>query len=93
MGTICENQLEKCEEFKWKIKILKSSSNNIMVGIAPNDFDINTSLYNNCGWYFRYSNSRLYSGPPHNYPKKESMKGKDVKKKLLMKKMKLYLTK
>ena len=81
MGTICENQLEKSEEYKRKIKILKSENNNIMVGIAPNDFNINSSLFNNCGWYFRCSNSRLYSGPPHCFPNKEKIeKDKDKKK-------------
>ena len=39
-----------------------------MVGEAPIDFDINKSLYNDCGWYFNLVNSRLYSGP-HYYPK------------------------
>ena len=38
-----------------------------MVGVAPSDFDINSSLYSNCGWYFYCSNSCLYSGPPFNY--------------------------
>ena len=37
-----------------------------MVGVAPIDFDINSSEYNNCGWYFNCSNSCLYSGPPFN---------------------------
>ena len=37
-----------------------------MVGVAPIDFDINTSEYNNCGWYFKLSDSCLYSGPPFN---------------------------
>ena len=67
MGTICENELEKSKEHKWKIKILKFYNKAIMVGVAPIDFDINSSLYNNCGWYFYCSNSTLYSGPPFNY--------------------------
>ena len=37
-----------------------------MVGIAPIDFDINSSYYT-CGWYFYCYNSTLYSGPPFNY--------------------------
>ena len=37
-----------------------------MVGIAPIDFDINSSYYT-CGWYFYCYNSCLYSGPPFNY--------------------------
>jgi len=68
MGTICENELDKSiEEHKWKIKILKVTSNNLMVGVAPIDFDINSSSYNTCGWYFNFYNSFLYSGPPFNY--------------------------
>ena len=40
-----------------------------MVGVAPIDFDIHSSSYNNCGWYLycRYSPPSLYSGPPFNY--------------------------
>ena len=67
MGTICENELEKSKEHKWKIKILKTHNKNIMVGVAPIDFDINSSLYNNCGWYLYCYNSTLFSGPPNNY--------------------------
>ena len=67
MGTICENELEKSKEHKWKIKILKTTQYKcIMVGVAPIDFDINSSDYN-CGWYFYCNNSALYSGPPHKY--------------------------
>ena len=65
MGTICENKLEKVES-RWKIKILKSKNNYIMVGVAPIDFDINSSHHNNCGWYIYCINSKLYSGPPFN---------------------------
>ena len=71
-GTICECKLDNSkEEYKWKIKILKSKQKNIMVGAAPIDFDINSSFYNTCGWYlhchYNYNNPSLYSGPPHNY--------------------------
>ena len=72
MGTICENELEKSIEHKWKIKILKSYDKSIMVGVAPIDFNINSSSYNNCGWYFYCLNSKLYSGKPHNYSDKET---------------------
>ena len=72
MGTICENELDKSiEEHKWKIKILKVTSNNLMVGVAPIDFDINSSSYNTCGWYFNFCDSCLYSGPPFNYYNKD----------------------
>ena len=68
MGTICENELDKSiEEHKWKIKILKSQNKNFMVGVAPIDFDINSSSWNTCGWYYNCYNSCLYSGPPFNY--------------------------
>ena len=68
MGTICENELDKSiEEHKWKIKILKTASKHIMVGVAPNNFDIHSSGFENCGWYFYCYNSTLYSGPPFNY--------------------------
>ena len=67
MGTICENELDKLiEEHKWKIKILKSKRKSIMVGIAPIDFDINSSIYH-CGWYLNIYIPNLYSGPPYNY--------------------------
>jgi len=68
MGTICENELDKSiEEHKWKIKILKISNKYILVGVAPIDFDINTSNFNNCGYYLRCDSLTLFSGPPYNY--------------------------
>ena len=52
MGTLCEDELDKkIEEHRWKIKILKSFQNSIMVGVAPGDFDICSSNYKTCGWY------------------------------------------
>ncbi len=39
-----------------------------MIGVAPIDFDINSSSYNTCGWYYDIRNY-LYSGPPYNYAK------------------------
>ena len=68
MGTICVKELDKSiEEHKWKIKILKAYNKVIMIGVAPSDFDINSSSYNTCGWYFYCYNSTLDSGPPFNY--------------------------
>jgi len=72
MGTICENELEKGKEHKWKIKVLNTYAYDIMVGVAPSDFDINSSIYNTCGWYFYLVNSNLWSGPPHNYVRKST---------------------
>ena len=49
-GTICENELNKSiEEHTWKIKILKTQHKYIMVGVAPIDFDINSSDHSTCG--------------------------------------------
>ena len=66
-GTICECELDKIKNHKWKIKILKAQHNQVMVGVAPIDFDIYTSNHHTCGWYLNCYNSTLYSGPPHNY--------------------------
>jgi len=68
MGTICTNILDKNKIYKWKIKILKTRYSLIMAGVAPIDFDINSSSYNTCGWYYDIRNY-LYSGPPFNYSK------------------------
>ena len=67
-GVICENQLQKSKIYKWKINILKSYSNcnYFKIGVAPIDFDINSSSYN-YGWYIDCSSSCLYSGEPQNY--------------------------
>ena len=69
MGTICENELDKTiEEHKWRIKIIKTKQKYIMVGVAPSDFDINSSSYTS-GYYLwcYHSSPTLYSGPPFNY--------------------------
>ena len=77
MGTICENELNKSiEEHKWKIKLLNVKYNHFMVGVAPIDFDINSSSYNTCGWYLYCNNSTLYSGPPFNYSGNNTHLGK-----------------
>lgn len=55
----------------WGIRVLRSKGNNggyIFIGVAP--FDIDQSANANfvrCGWFFYCFDSRLYSGPPHNY--------------------------
>ena len=67
MLAICENELDKTKVNKWKIKILNSKDKYIDVGVAPIDFYINSATENNSGWYFACDNSKLYSGPPHNY--------------------------
>ena len=50
-----------------------------MVGVTPSDFDINSSSYNICGWYFYLYNSYLHSGPPHNYGKITNLTSKNDK--------------
>ena len=69
VGTICQIELDKSiEEHKWKIKFLKTYNKAIMVGVAPIDFDINsTCQFNSCGWFLNCYNSALNSGPPFNY--------------------------
>ena len=71
-GTTCLNEFKEFVEYKWKIKILKSETKQIMIGVAPNDFNIqkmdNTDFSKNiCGWYFYCYDLKLYSGLPHNY--------------------------
>jgi len=74
-GATCANGFSQLMEYKWKIKIIQSKTKQIMVGIAPADFDINkidSSDFskNICGWYFYCYDLMLYSGPPHNYVNK-----------------------
>ena len=61
MGTICENKLDKSKECIWEIKVLKTEENKIMVGVASEDFDIKSSLYDNCGWYYYLYDDSLIS--------------------------------
>ena len=72
IGILCENELVRLKEYKWKIKILKNALNHIRVGIVPKDYDINLSDQYSCGWCFYTYFASLYSGPPHNYSDKES---------------------
>ena len=72
MGTICEGQLENNKVYTWKVKILKTKEYKIDVGVAPIDFDINSSMYNNCGWYLYCYNLTLDSGPPHKFSGKST---------------------
>ena len=76
-GTTCIQEFNESMEYKWKIKIIKSQSKQIMVGVAPSDFDINKLdssdfSQNICGWYFYCYDLLLYSGPPHNYRNKHT---------------------
>ena len=74
MGTICEYELEKEKECKWKIKILKTKDGHIDVGVANNDFDINSSIESSCGWYFACDNQNLYSQDSKINGKKSNLK-------------------
>ena len=71
-GIMCKNPLEKNKRHIWKIKILEShkNSNSIIIGVAPENFDINKSTYTNCGWYLCCCCGHLFSGAPHNYKDK-----------------------
>jgi len=80
MGTICENELDKSKEYIWKIKVLKSEDMKIMIGIAPKDFEIDSSMYNDCGWYYSLSDNSLYAEPKNDLKKGEK-KGRKFDKK------------
>ena len=89
MGSICEEELDKSiEEHSWKIKILKTLSYYIMVGVATMDFDFNSASYEtnkNYGWYYYCYNGQLFSGPPHNYQNKNiNLKSKTNEIKIVM---------
>ena len=69
-GTICVNELDKSiDEHRWKIKILKSKSKDIFIGVSTTDFNYNINNSNVCGWYLNcyVSPPSLSSGPPYNY--------------------------
>ena len=80
MGTICENELDKSKECIWKIKVLKSEDMKIMIGIAPKDFEIDSSMYNDCGWYYSLSDNSLYAEPKNDLKKGEKKGRKPDKK-------------
>ena len=74
-GTTCLSEFKNFVEYKWKIRILKSSAKQIMVGVVPIDFDAEKIdetdfTLNISGWFFYLYDLRLYSGPPHNYRNK-----------------------
>ena len=58
-----------------------------MVGVAPSDFDINSSSYK-CGWYFYCYDSTLYSGPPLDYNGKSTNLSKVDKEIIIIMNMK-----
>ena len=55
----------------WKINA-SSNGSGIYVGVAPSDIGLNEdNNFEKCGWYFCYSGSKLFSGPPHKYSGKD----------------------
>ena len=76
-GTTCLYELKKPFEYKWKIRIKKIVTKQIMIGVVPSDFniediDFSDFTHNIKGWFFYCYDNRLYSGPPHNYRNKAS---------------------
>lgn len=59
----------------WDVRVLRSKKDNgagIFVGVAPSGIDQSGGdNHTKCGWYFNCFDSALYSGPPHNYDRKE----------------------
>ena len=55
----------------WNIKLLRTLRNDgnaIVTGVAPSDINQNDDRnYIKCGWYLHCCDSKLFSGPPHNY--------------------------
>ena len=43
-----------------------------MIGIATSNFYINSSNFNNCGYYYYYNYSNLYLGPHYNCSNKKT---------------------
>ena len=75
VGIISIQKLGMNGEYRWKIKILKTKNKEIMVGVAPDDFNNISLNCNNFGWYFYCKNATFCSGPPHNfYNKKTNLK-------------------
>ena len=63
IGIISENELEKEKVEIWRIKVLFSyDKENIVIGVASSQFDINSSMYDDCdcGWYFTWSGKEKY---------------------------------
>ena len=65
IGILCEKKLRKKIIHCWKISLKKSYGDEILVGVASEDFD--SSSYYKGGWHICLCCGRLYSGEPHNY--------------------------
>ena len=68
----CENILEKGKEYKWKIKILKTKSGTINIGVAQIDSLIDLDEPYKYGWFLFCKTLTFYSGKPHDFFKKET---------------------
>lgn len=60
----------------WDVKIVSLADAHdtcsTLVGVAPFDIDQNSDNFNNkYGWYIHCTESKLHSGPPHNYTEKD----------------------
>ena len=71
IGILCQNELKKNRFHAWKIEPF-CNTKKIIVGVAPSDFDINYSSYQDCGWYLCCCCDGLFSGAPHNYKNKKT---------------------
>ena len=67
----CENELEKYNVYKWKIKIIKTENYDIKIGIASKDLIEKSQNYEN-GWYLFCWDLKIYSGPPNNFWKEKT---------------------
>ena len=54
-----QKELQKNGVFRLKIKILKTLAKEIMIGIAPIDFNLNKPNYEDFGWHF-YCKTQYY---------------------------------
>ena len=84
-GIICKNPFERNKRHIYKIKILEShkESNSIIIGVAPENFDIKKSTYTDCGWYLCCCCGHLFSGGPHNYKDKKISNKFNLKSKVI----------
>ncbi len=83
-GIISKNPLEKNKVHIWKINILEShkDSNSIVIGLAPENFDINKSSYTDCGWYLCCCCGDIFAGGKH-YTTKDKNNKFNLKSKVI----------
>ena len=81
-GLCDNNKLDKSKEYIWENKVLKNEENKIMVGVASKDFDINSSLHDNCGWYYYLYDYSLISESSKDIKLKYKLDSRITKKSL-----------